>query len=106
MKALIAWDCDGTVDISAGPIPLALVRELCEKHICFCIGARTLTNFISIPWDQYPTKSVALARWKRTYPGLDRYIVVDDTPSQYDGGWEGWEFFSPEEFLKEVATWS
>jgi hypothetical protein len=106
MRALIAWDCDGTVDIAGGPVPLELVRELCAKHVCFCIGARTLTNFVSIPWDQFPSKSVALARWKLLYPDLDRYVVVDDSPFQYDAGWEGWEFFSPLEFLREVRTWS
>jgi len=101
MKVVIAMDCDGTVDVSAGPIPLDMVRALAQRHTVFCIGSRTLVNFVSLPWDQHPTKSAALARW-RLVPA-DRYIVVDDTPAQYSTGWAGWEFFDPLTFRDKVA---
>jgi hypothetical protein len=99
-KIVIAMDCDGTVDISAGPVPLEAVRKLAEKYIMFCIGAQTLVNFVSIPWDQAGGKSAALVRWKQ-YVSADRYIVVDDNPAQYQG-WDGWEFYSPQEFKDKI----
>ncbi len=100
---LIAFDTDVAVDIADGPVPLTLVRRMAAEHKVWCIGARTLTNFVTMEWDQHPSKSAALYRWKENNPGMERYIVVDDMPVQYTEGWQGWEFMSPEQFLEEFG---
>jgi hypothetical protein len=118
MRVLIAMDCDGTVDIANGPIPLAVVRGLTKRPdvVIFIIGNHALKNFVEAPlasdWLgltlsglEYPGggKSKALEDWKSRMPGFDRYIVVDDQPAQYLRGWEGWEFYLPVDFMVQFV---
>lgn len=100
---LVAMDCDGTVDISGGPIPVRLVTDLARRHVVFVIGNPTLAQRTGLPGDQTGGKSATLERWKFLHPGLDRYIVVDDTPTQYEQGFRGWEFMLPTEFLRFLS---
>ncbi|MCI4357368.1 MAG: hypothetical protein L3K18_09605 [Thermoplasmata archaeon] len=98
---LIAVDCDGTVDVSGGPVPLELLKKLSERHTLFIIGNPWLAQHLpGIVPDQVGGKSATLKRWKAERPKHDRYIVVDDMPHQYEQGWEGWEFFTPVQFVE------
>jgi hypothetical protein len=97
---VIAMDCDGTVDISNGPIPLQLVVDLAKTDIVFVIGNRILADRTGLLWDQHPTKSDALKRWKENHPEASEFLVVDDNPMQYPWGWSDWKWYFPDEFLK------
>jgi len=107
---LIAMDCDGTVSISSGPVQLQDVLALAQTDRVFVIGNRALATLTGLPNAgalrgldvsglEYPGgKSQALADWREAYPGMDDYIVVDDQPGQFHGGWPGWHFYLPGAF--------
>jgi hypothetical protein len=115
-RTLIALDCDGTVDIAGGPVPLGLVRDLAARPevFVFIIGNHALKNVTGLPlasdWLgltlsglEYPGggKSRALKDWRTQLDDYERYVVVDDNPTQYLEGWDGWEFFLPADFVRE-----
>jgi hypothetical protein len=107
---LIAVDCDGTVSISSGCVQLQDVLALAQTDRVFVIGNRALAALTGLPNAgallgldvsglEYPGgKTQALADWQAAFPGMDDYIVVDDQPGQYRGGWPGWHFYLPGAF--------
>ncbi len=115
LRYLIMLDCDGTMEVSNGPVKVADVVELSQYHDFVIVGNPILQRWLPFKTTgsligqdgmggvAYPgSKSQALADWKTRFPALRRYIVVDDDPSQYPVGWQGWEFFSPQEFIEKV----
>ncbi len=92
-----------------GPrIPLVIVRRLADVHRVMVIGNSWLQafGFDGIRVGDLPVaglaygKSRALREWREQFPRYDRYIVVDDLPSQYEEGFVGWEHYFPGEFLR------
>jgi hypothetical protein len=114
-RSLIALDCDGTVQIANGPIPMDVVAKLYREHQVFIIGNKALAQLTGAPNAgfhkgllcsglEYPGgKSQALRDWAKLYPQFKIRMVIDDNPAQYLDGWEGWQFFSPQEFLDKVV---
>ncbi len=105
-RFLIMLDCDGTMEISNGPVKVADIAELSSYHDVVVIGNPILQRWLPFPTTgairgqngmggvAYPgSKSQALADWKAANPQYHRYIVVDDDPTQYPNGWQGWEWF-------------
>jgi hypothetical protein len=111
---LIAVDCDGTVNISNGPVSVKDVMALVQTDKVFVIGNKALAQLTGLPnagalrgmmvsgLDYPGGKSQALRDWKQAFPGMDEYVVVDDSPAQYQEGWDGWTFYLPAQFNREV----
>jgi len=95
-KICFAIDRDGTVETSNGPVPLSLIKQLKEEgHFVFCHGNRKLCEEAQIPYAEGGTKEERL-RLLREKVRADKYIVVDDVRIDV----EGWEYLTPEEFVK------
>jgi len=100
MKLCIAFDRDNTVETGnpPGPIPISLVRSLAQKHVVVAIGAQQLCQEAGIESGALgASKQEHLKLLKEKYK-CDRYIVVDDSPIIV----EGWEYYSPHEFLRKL----
>jgi hypothetical protein len=102
----IALDCDGTCWAGTPPGPIS--RDLVERlvaagHVVKMIGNpdRSRQSGFPVLRPDDRSKSLALRQFKESMRA-DRYLVVDDTPGQYPEGWPGWEFLSPQEFLRLV----
>jgi len=91
------------------------VALMARNHHVFVIGNKALAQATGLPCSgsikglicsglEYPGgKSQALRDWAELFPQYKVRMVVDDNPAQYEGGWDGWEFFSPEKFMARVA---
>ncbi len=110
MRAVIAMDRDGTLEIGEppGPVPLLLVKELMKVHTVRAVGnPRMLQEIPGIEGKTETgteTKVVWLHRWVRAFRGdASRYVVVDDRPEQYLGGIpRPWEWMSPQTFMRRL----
>lgn len=102
---ILAIDTDGTLEISKGPVPLSLVRMIATRFPVYAIGNQSCLAFLEIRTPYRNTgiplghKSRALRWIQEQHPLDETRWVVDDTPAQYAEGWEGWEFFSPADFV-------
>lgn len=109
MSCLVAIDCDGTVEISGGPVTLMQLRNWqVLGHRVLVIGNVVLQHygFEGVRDQAGPRsgleygKSRALREWSTAFPGHDRYLVVDDNPAQYAEGIPApWELLSPSAFM-------
>jgi len=95
---VFAFDRDGTVDTSSGPISLEIVIELAKKYIVYAYGNQLLSREANIPYAEGVTKRDRLIWLMNQYPDAEEYIVVDDVPIDV----EGWKYYKPEEFMKVV----
>lgn len=114
-RSLMALDCDGTVAISGGPVSMEVVAEMARKHHVFVVGNKALAQITGLPCSgaikglicsglEYPGgKSQALKDWAELFPQYKMRFVIDDNPAQYEKGWEGWQFFSPQDFIAKVV---
>ena len=93
---MLAFDRDGTVSTSNGPIPIEVVKKLKEKHVVYAIGNPELCREANIPYAQGATKNERLRWLKNLLPDADEYIVVDDIRIEEDG----WTYYLPSEFVK------
>ena len=114
-RSLIALDCDGTVAIAGGPLSMEIVGKLFREHHVFIIGNKALAQQAGAPnagiikgllcsgLDYPGGKSQALKDWAVLFPQYKLRFIIDDTPAQYLGGWDGWAFFTPQEFIEKVV---
>lgn len=116
VNCLIAMDCDGTIEGRGGPVPVMLVNKVAftPGHRIVRIGdhvCAVLFPYMEGPEDEHGLpvsgigygKSRYLAELKEKYPTYQQYLVVDDEPSQYSGGWVGWTMMSPQQFVERFG---
>lgn len=114
---VFAFDRDGTVDTSRGPVPLRLVKELANEHLTYAIGNQALVREANIPGiehlrqqvgnlDQddkahvrHPARAQRLRMVEKLHPEADRYIHIDDVDVGAND-WDRWEYYSPEDFAQ------
>jgi len=92
---VFAFDRDGTVSTSGGPVPLDVVIELSRKYVVYAVGNPLLSREANIPYANGVTKMERLRWIIQMHPDADEYIVVDDIPLLV----EGWTYYSPQEFV-------
>jgi hypothetical protein len=118
-RIMFSIDCDGTVDLAGGPVPVATIMALARNgHHVFVHGNKALSQLTGLPCAgslhgifasglELPGgKPQILRDWHERFPNYARYVVVDDQPPQFAGEWGNvppWEFFLPAEFLKRVV---
>lgn len=94
---------------------MEVVGKLCRDHHVFIVGNKALATLMGAPnagimkgllvsgLDYPGGKSQCLKDWAEMFPQYKMRIVIDDTPAQYLGGWDGWAFFTPTEFMQKVV---
>lgn len=83
---IIACDVDSTLDCSAGPVPVARLRELADTGytvIIVSVSANRPPGFIEILSDAQNRRN-SLEEIKRRYPEEKLYIYVSDLPADAD----------------------
>lgn len=105
---VFAFDRDGTIDVSHGPVPLKWVRYLAHEteHKVFAIGNQRLKREAKIPGLKelgVMGRRRALRVLKENFSNAEAYIVVDDL-DLLDMEEEGWTYFSPQEFVDDFAN--
>lgn len=105
---VFAFDRDDTLTTNAGPVPVAWVAELAERHEVWAIGNQMLKDEVDVPgfaelrehFDGTPTlypRARRLELLDEVYPDADEYVVVDDADlSDVDG----WCHYFPAEFVE------
>lgn len=107
------FDRDGTVDTSAGPVPLDWVCRLAEHHPVYAIGNQALCHEADIPGvverpdlagipDHVadPIRVARLREVEQRHPGAT-FVHVDDVDVGADD-WDGWSYHSPRGFVDAV----
>ena len=103
--AVLAFDCDGTLDVGGGPVPLSLVKSLSSMGLAVYIvsSSRACANCglpVYAPYDRVST----LMDLKRVVEA-DRYIYVGDLPGDAEAARQaGWEFIYAKDFTRWVST--
>lgn len=124
---VFAFDRDDTVDVSRGPVPLSMVRDLARNssHEVWAIGNQLLRSEADIPGitearerliDQYSNGSDPSSRWasppknpgrkkrllmvEALFPDAQEFIHVDDDNVLISRR-DRWTYYRPEAFVEE-----
>lgn len=97
---LYAFDRDGTVTISDGPIPLIWIKYLASRNNCivYAIGNQKLRQEANIPGISGMERRDRLRTLRKRHPEADEYIVADDA-NLNDMEAEGWTYYTPQQFV-------
>ena len=105
---MYAFDVDGTVEVSSGPVPVAALRDLhAAGHIVGLCGNWGLfiqrvpdwARFIAFLGPVLIEKAAFLAQLK-TYAMADRYVMVgNEDPDKAQAVGAGWEFVREADFV-------
>jgi len=96
-----AFDCDGSLSTSAGPVPISLLAELINSgHRAVIVSASAnckQLNFTHV--DDAADRGANLKRVKELYPECDRFIYCSDNPGDDQLSMQqGFEYVHPNDF--------
>jgi histidinol phosphatase-like enzyme len=102
--AVLAFDCDGTINISGGPIPLGLLKDLSRYGLAVYVVSQSWACAscglpVFAPYDRVTTLSEL-----RRVVDADRYIYVGDSADDFKAAQlAGWEFIYAKDFVGWIS---
>lgn len=103
---LFCFDCDLTLEVSNGPIPISLLYELMNQGHYVCVVSPSLRCFNLKGILRYAPllpRDMILSRIKQ-FIQADRYIYVGDSQGDYlAANKAAWEFVAAQNFVKWLS---
>lgn len=95
-----AFDCDNTLDISQGPVPVSALHKLIEQgHLVYIVSGSGFCAQLDIPrFTPAGARNWILDQLKKKVKA-DRYVYVGDTEGDLKAAQSvGWEFVYARDF--------